>query len=340
MPIFPDHARLEAIWYGGATAPPYLQLLAWLYAGARWLAGLPWRLGLRRAPVTPVPVVVVGNLTVGGTGKTPLVIALLEALRVRGLAVGVISRGYGRRSRGVRLVDRDSRAEDVGDEPLMIARRTRAPVAVGEDRVAALARLCGAVPLDLVIADDGLEHHRLARALEIVVVDGRRGFGNRRLLPAGPLRAPLSRLRAVDALVLNGEPVTATGELPRDLPRFLMQVRIAAITPLAREAPRPLAAWRGTRAHLVAGTGHPGRIAEAVRALGVEVLLHALPDHHDYGRSGVPVFDDGLPVLTTAKDAVKLPPGLAGWHVLEVETEIEPALVTRVAALAQERGDG
>jgi tetraacyldisaccharide 4'-kinase len=340
MRRFPDPARFEAVWYGGASPPPHWQLLAGLYAGARWLTGLPWRLRLRRAPLTTVPVVVVGNLTVGGTGKTPLVIALLQALRARGVAVGVISRGYGRRSRGVRLVDRDARAEEVGDEPLMIARQTRAPVAVGEDRVAALSRLCGAVPLDLVIADDGLEHHRLRRALEIVVVDGSRGFGNRRLLPAGPLRAPLSRLKSVDAVVFNGEPALAGTDLPRDLPRFLMQVRIAAITPMARAAPQPLTAWRGTRAHLVAGTGHPQRIAEAVRALGVDVLLHALPDHYDYGRHGVPVFDDGLPVLTTAKDAVKLPDGLAGWHVLEVETVIEPALVARVAALVQERGDG
>jgi tetraacyldisaccharide 4'-kinase len=340
MPIFPDPGRLEAIWYGGAAPSIGLRLLAGLYAGARWLHGLPWRMGLLRARPTAVPVVVVGNLTVGGTGKTPLVIALVEALRARGIAVGVISRGYGRRSRGVLLVGRDSQAEEVGDEPLLIARKTRAPVAVGEDRAAALARLCGAVPLDLVIADDGLEHHRLARAFEIVVVDGQRGFGNGRLLPAGPLRAPLSRLRSVDVLVVNGAPAVAIDGVPEGLPALVMQVRIAAITPLAREAAHPLSAWRGQSAHLVAGTGHPGRIAEAARALGIEVHLHAFPDHYDYEHSGVPSFDDGLPVLTTAKDAVKLPARLAGWFVLEAEAEVDPALVERLATLAREAANG
>ncbi len=340
MPIFPDSGRLQAIWYGGAAPSIGLRLLAGLYAGARWLHGLPWRLGLLRARPTPAPVVVVGNLTVGGTGKTPLVIALVQALRARGIAVGVVSRGYGRRSRGVFLVGRDSEAAEVGDEPLLIARETRAPVAVGEDRAAALARLCGAVPLELVIADDGLEHHRLARVMDIVVIDGRRGFGNGWLLPAGPLRAPLSRLRTVDALVFNGDPISMPPALPQDLPRHVMQVRITAITPLAREAPRPLAAWKGSSAHLVVGTGNPERIADAVRALGIDVRLHALPDHHDYERSGVPHVDDGLPVLTTAKDAVKLPSKLAGWHVLEAEADIDPALVERLVALAREAAHG
>jgi tetraacyldisaccharide 4'-kinase len=340
MPIFPDPGRLEAIWYGGTAPSTGLRLLAGLYGFARWLHALPWRIGLLRPRPTPVPVVVVGNLTVGGTGKTPLVIALVEALRARGIAVGVISRGYGRRTRGVLLVGRDSDATEAGDEPLLIARQTRAPVAVGEDRAAALARLTGAVPIELAIADDGLEHHRLARAMEIVVIDASRGFGNGRLLPAGPLRAPLSRLRTVDAVVFNGVPADEPAALPAGLPRHLMQVRITAITPLAREAPRPLAAWRGARAHLVVGTGNPERIAEAVRALGIDARLHAMPDHYDYEGSGVPHFDDDLPVLTTAKDAVKLPAKLAGWHVLEAEAKVDPALVERLVALAREAGHG
>lgn len=323
-PISPE--RLQAIWYAGAPGPWWLAPLSWLYRGLRALALLPHRLRLRRAAALPVPVVVVGNLTVGGTGKTPLAIALIEALRARGWAVGVVSRGYGRRSRGVRLVDRESGADDVGDEPLLIARSTGAPVAVGEDRVAAARRLLGAVPLDLVIADDGLDHRRLPRCCEIVVVDGQRGFGNGRLLPAGPLRAPLARLRSVDLVVRNG------GE-PR-MGEHAMRPRIVGLRPLKGGATEDPARWRGRRAHVIAGTGNPWRVFASVRELGIEVLPHPLPDHVDYARTGVPAFDDGLPCLTTGKDAVKLG-AHPGWYALELRSELDAGIVECVEARVQ-----
>lgn len=315
--------RLQAIWYGGVAAPWWLRAGAVLYACLRFLVQLPYGLRLRRAQTLGVPVVIVGNLTVGGTGKTPLTIALVEALRARGWVVGVISRGYGRSTRGVRLVDRSSTAAEVGDEPLLIARCTHAPVAVGEDRVAAARRLLGAVPLDLLISDDGLEHLALRRSCEIVVIDGVRVFGNRRLLPAGPLRAPLSRLQRVDLRIRNGGE-TEAGE-------YAMRIAVRGIRRLGDGRIEALADWRGRRAHVVAGTGNPARVFASARAIGIDVIEHPQPDHVDYGTSGIPSFDDGLPCITTEKDAVKLP-ALENWYVLEIGAEIDAAVIDRVIA--------
>jgi tetraacyldisaccharide 4'-kinase len=321
MLISPE--RLQKIWYGHAPAPWWLRAGAWLYACLRLFAQLPYSLRLRRAQTLDVPVVVVGNLTVGGTGKTPLTIALVEALRARGIAVGVISRGYGRSTQGLRLVDQTSTAAEVGDEPLLIARRTRAPVAVGEDRVAAARRLLGAVPLDLLISDDGLEHLALPRRLEIVVIDGARGFGNGRLLPAGPLRAPLSRLQRADMLVRNGGEA-GPGE-------YAMQIAVRGIRRQKGGHVEALDSWRGRRAHVVAGTGNPARVFASARAIGIEVIEHPQPDHVDYAAAGIPKFDDGLPCITTEKDAVKLP-ALEGWYVLEIGAKVDVAVIDRVVA--------
>lgn len=321
MLISPE--RLQAIWYQGATAPWYLRPGSWLYRMLRGLLQLPYRWHLKQPQKLDVPVVVVGNLTVGGTGKTPLTIALVEALRQRGYGVGVISRGYGRKTRGVRLVHRDSTAAEVGDEPVLIVQRTRAPVAVGEDRVAAARRLLGAVPLDLLISDDGLEHLPLPRCCELVVIDGQRGFGNGRLLPAGPLRAPLSRLRRVEYRLRNGAKAEAS--------ELELIVTVRGLRALSGQAATlPLSQWRGKRAHVIAGTGNPARVFASVRALGIEVIEHAYPDHHDHVGAGVPQFDDGLPCITTDKDAVKLPQDLPGWHVLEIEVRLPEGLIEGV----------
>ena len=321
MRISPE--RLNAIWYGGVAAPWWLRAGSILYACLRFLAQLPYRVRLRRAQKLGVPVIVVGNLSVGGTGKTPLTIALVEALRGRGFLVGVVSRGYGRSTRGVRLVDSASSAAEVGDEPLLIARQTRVPVAVGEDRVAAARRRLGAGCLDGVFSDGGLEHLALPRCGEIVVIDGSRGLGNGRLLPAGPLRAPLKRLRRVDWIVRNGG-TPQPGE-------HAMTIVARGLRALRSGQSQNLGSWRGRRAHVVAGTGNPARVFASARALGIEVIEHPQPDHVDYAAVGVPSFGDGLPCLTTEKDAVKLPP-LDNWYVLEVGAQLDPALVEQVIA--------
>jgi tetraacyldisaccharide 4'-kinase len=251
-------------------------------------------------------VVVVGNLTVGGTGKTPLTIWLARELTALGLKVGVVSRGYGAHSgKRPRLVDAQAQWRDVGDEPLIIARRTACPTVIARDRVAG-ARELVARGVDVIVADDGLQHLALARDCEIVVIDGARGFGNGRLLPAGPLREPLARLRQADAVVVNG--VSTHGSLAQALPGgtpLNMTLRATEAVRLdALGATRPLESFRGQRVHAVAGIGNPARFFAELRAHGTEVLEHAFPDHHPFSGAELQ-FGDGLPVLMTEKDAVK-----------------------------------
>ena len=173
----------------------------------------------------------------------------------------------------------------------------------------ALERLLGLVPLDLVISDDGLEHLALARRAEIVVVDGQRGFGNGWLLPAGPLRAPLTRLQGVTAIVRNGG-IATPGE-------FAMEIKATHVKALEGGREEALRNWQGRSAHVVAGTGNPARVFASVRALGIEAIEHPLPDHVDYTQNPVPEFQDLLPVITTEKDAIKLAPR-PNWYVLQV----------------------
>jgi tetraacyldisaccharide 4'-kinase len=286
-----------AIWYGGVA--PTLSLRAWsaVYGALSALRrGLYAAHVLRRRRVT-VPVIVVGNLTAGGTGKTPLVIALVEALRARGWKPGVISRGYGGSTEQTRRVDASCDPALVGDEARLIFDTTQAPVCVGRDRVAAARELIASATVDVLIADDGLQHYRLARDVEICVIDGLRRFGNARLLPAGPLREPLSRIDAVDFRVCNGG-IPQAGET-------LMTLAGDLLVSLhdARQR-QPLGALRGQRAHAVAGIGNPARFFALLRAAGVDVIEHAFGDHHRFAAHDF-AFDDALPVIMTAKDAVK-----------------------------------
>ncbi|WIM06635.1 MAG: tetraacyldisaccharide 4'-kinase [Candidatus Nitricoxidivorans perseverans] len=286
-------------------------LFAWLLlpVGAAFLAlvalrRLLYRLGVLPPVRLPVPVVVVGNITAGGSGKTPLVIWLAEALSARGMHPGVISRGYGRRTDGVREVFPDSTAAEAGDEPLLIRRRVGCPVFVGRDRAAAGRALLAAHPgTDVILSDDGLQHYRLARDVEIAVVDD---LKNGWPLPAGPLREPASRLRTVDAVVGHGwagdadfRMTLAGGPLPEKL--------------------------HGKRLHAVAGIGNPQRFFGHLAGLGLRFEAHAFPDHHAYVAGDLDFSGDAI--LTTEKDAVKFG-GLSKlpvW-VLSVTARIEPDL--------------
>jgi tetraacyldisaccharide 4'-kinase len=289
--------ELQRRWYDPAAVPVWwTPPLAALYGAAtrlrRWLYRRQWL----RSERLPVPVIVVGNIVAGGAGKTPLTIALVEALRARGWNPGVASRGYGGSAHTPMLLDAHPDPAVVGDEPALIRTRTRANVAVGARRIDA-ARLLIAAGADLVIADDGLQHYALARDIEICVVDGVRRFGNGRLLPAGPLREPESRLRKVDFCVCNGGS-PAAGEIPMQL---VLERAMALAAPARTLALDQLA---GRRAHAVAGIGNPDRFFEALRAVGIEVSEHAFADHHRYAPSDFD-FDDDIPVLMTQKDAVK-----------------------------------
>jgi tetraacyldisaccharide 4'-kinase len=327
-------ARLEsalaALWWRAERRPlaQALRPLATLYAG---LAALQRRLATPQR--IGVPVVVVGNLIVGGAGKTPTVIALVRLLRALGWTPGVISRGHGRRSQGLVPVALDTPATECGDEPLLIHLRSGAPLMVGADRVAAARALRAAHPeVDIVVSDDGLQHHRLARDLQIVVFD-ERGVGNGLGLPAGPLREALPATTPRDTLVLYN-----AGQATTRLPGWVAVRRLTGLVPLAdwwQGAAPGADPWRGFEdrpAVALAGIASPQRFFDMLHAQGLNVLPRALPDHHDYAE--LPWRDGVGDVIVTEKDAVKLPPGrdLRGARVWVAPLDFEPDLAF-VAAL-------
>ncbi|HZX72146.1 MAG TPA: tetraacyldisaccharide 4'-kinase [Rhodanobacter sp.] len=323
---------LESAWYGGGRPPWWTRPLAALYGSlVRLRSGL-YRIGVMRSVRLPVPVIVVGNLSVGGTGKTPLTIALARELRARGFRPGVVSRGYGGRRREPMLLGDTPDPIEVGDEPCLI-RASGVAVAIGRERPAA-ARLLLDAGCDVVIADDGLQHYALARDLEICVIDGVRRFGNRRMLPAGPLREPMSRLERVDLRVCNGG-VAASGE-------YSMQLQGGQLIALADDRHEALADWRGRRVHAVAAIGNPQRFFESLRQAGIEVIEHAFPDHHAYAPGDLD-FGDELPLLMTDKDAVKCRrfARSQGWRVpvsAQLSEAFYQAVADRLAALRRDAG--
>lgn len=286
---------LGETWYRqGARSPWWTWPLAALYGALTALRRALYRVGVLRAVRLPVPVVVIGNITAGGTGKTPLTIALAAALRERGWRPGVVSRGHGGSERGPLLLGENPDPQTVGDEPCLI-HASGVPVAIGRDRPAAAALLVAA-GCNVVIADDGLQHYRLARDIEICVIDGVRRFGNRHLLPAGPLREPLRRLARVDLRVCNGG-VPQAGE-------HAMQLVGDTVVALVDGSTKPLAAFAGHHVHAVAAIGNPARFFSALRGVGIDVTEHAFADHHAFV-AGDFAFGDTAPVLMTDKDAVK-----------------------------------
>jgi len=285
--------KLEQAWYGEGRSPWWTYPLAWLYGGVTGLRRALYRRGWRRSVRLPVPVVVIGNITAGGTGKTPLTIAVAEALRERGFLPGVVSRGYGGRQRQPMLLGDTPNPLQVGDEPSLI-RAHGIPVAVGRDRPAAAALLIGA-GCDVIIADDGLQHYRLARDVEVCVIDAVRGFGNGRLLPAGPLREPLMRLVTSDMRVCNGGERIGT---------YPMQLRGGEACSLTDDTRQVLTTYTGQRVHAVAAIGHPARFFDSLRAYGILPIEHAFPDHHVFVPADFHLGED-LPVLMTDKDAIK-----------------------------------
>ena len=305
MPSPTAYARLQTIWYRQSRPPWPLRLLSILFAAVVRVRTSAYTRGWLRQVRIAKPVIVVGNLSVGGTGKTPLVIWLVEQLRTLALSPGVVLRGYGADGAGgrARIVQPDSKPDDVGDEAVLLRLRTGGPVAVGGDRVAA-AQLLVQAGSDVIISDDGLQHLRLARDYELVVIDAARGFGNGHLLPAGPLRESQSRLARADAIVINGEgPVPG---LDRPTHRaFRMRLAGLQLLPLSGGSESvPLITLAGRRVHAVAGIGNPQRFFQQLAAGGLEIIAHPYPDHHRY-RSSELQFGDGLPVLMTEKDAVK-----------------------------------
>lgn len=289
---------LERVWYGAGAGGWLLLPLSLLFIIATAARRLAYRSGMFSVRHPGVPVVVVGNISVGGTGKTPLVIWLARTLAEQGVAVGVVSRGYGA-GRGAQPPMRVSDAlgaDEVGDEPMLIAARTGVPVVVGRDRFAAAAMLARD-GVELIIADDGLQHYALGRDVEIAVVDGRRRFGNGRLLPAGPLREPVARLDVVDRVVINGGPARGPSELRMDLAGDTACNLVDGRT-------MSLADAAGLRWHALAGIGDPERFFGTLEASGLALIRHPFPDHAPLTSADLE-FGDELPVIMTEKDAVK-----------------------------------
>ncbi|NCT85813.1 tetraacyldisaccharide 4'-kinase [Stenotrophomonas acidaminiphila] len=302
-------------WYDGAPVPWTARLLAPLYAAVAGLRRGLYRRGWLRGRQVPVPVIVVGNITAGGTGKTPLTIALVERLREAGWKPGVASRGYGRDDAGsARWITPELAPELAGDEPLLIAWKTGVPVRVDRDRVAAARTLLEA-GCDVVVCDDGLQHYRLARDIEIEVVDAQRRYGNGLLMPAGPLREPVARARDCDFRVVNLGQASDAGEVPpgAGFGEWTMRLRIDSARPLRGGRERSLQGFAGQRVHAVAGIAHPQRFFQMLRTRGIGVVPHAFADHHRYQASDLS-FGSELPVLMTEKDAVKCKAFATDWH--------------------------
>lgn len=315
-------SRLPAQWGYGGWMVSVLAPLGRVYGGVMAARRRLYRGGWLKAPASPIPVVVVGNLTVGGSGKTPLVLALCEMLQGLGRRPAVVSRGYGRTSRGLRVVSegrgRSLPASECGDEPALIADRLPVPVVVASDRLAAVRR-AAKLGADCAVADDGFQRLSLPRQLAFVVVDAEQGFGNGRCLPAGPLREPVAALRDADAVVASGR-----GELAGIDPDFRMELVPEGLRGIrAARQTRELDWLGGRRIHAVAGTARPERFFETLRELGARVIPHPFPDHHAYRREEVTFRESGT-LVTTEKDAVKLGEfGVDGWF-LRVGARIRP----------------
>lgn len=334
-------AWLQRAWYGGTGGHLALLPLTAVYVLLSGLHRALYRLGVKRIVELPVPVIVVGNLVAGGTGKTPVTLFLVESLEARGYRPGIVSRGYGRRSTELVVVGPESAADDVGDEPLLLSRRSGCPVAVAGDRVAAARELIGR-GVDVIVADDGLQHYRLARDVELCVIDGERGFGNGWQLPAGPLREPRTRLDSVDAVLVNASSATShpsIGRLSESAVHFALRAERAVR--LADGHSVPLAEFRGREVHAVAGIGNPARFFGTLEAFGIIAHRHPLPDHARIEPAALD-FGDAHDVLMTEKDAARL--RATGdrrlWYVpvsLEGEPSALEALVNDVEAACRRK---
>ncbi|HDK38500.1 MAG TPA: tetraacyldisaccharide 4'-kinase [Thiolapillus brandeum] len=289
---------MNSIWYGNNLLRYLLlplSVIFWLVSGFRRLLFV---LRLRKIHRFPVPVIVVGNITVGGTGKTPLVVWLSKHLQSLGYRPGIVARGYGgKASHWPQQVRADSDPVMVGDEAVLLARLSGCPVCVAPKRADAVQELLKYTQCNIVLSDDGLQHYAMGRDMEIVVIDGQRGLGNGYLLPAGPLRELPGRLRRADLLISNGP-------WQEDVP--VMNIEEPQLLPLLdlSTQPHPLSQAADETVHAVAGTGNPQRFFAMLERHGLKVIPHAFPDHHGYSR-GELQFDDDLPVLMTEKDAVK-----------------------------------
>lgn len=295
----PDMLDLSAIWYRNALHPISLCLLpfTFIFGSCSLVRKLCYQLGLFKIHHFDVPVIVVGNITVGGTGKTPFVIWLVNYLQSLGYRPGIVSRGVG----GIKhekphRVKKNDPVHIVGDEAILFSRHANCPIVIGLNRVAAVRHLLMQSDCNIIVSDDGLQHYRLDRDIEIAMIDGVRRLGNKLLLPAGPLRERPRRLNKVDFIVVNG------GD-NRD--EFTMEVKQQHLVSLMDENNKvAIVDFKDRRVHAIAGIGHPERFFNSLRKAGFDVIPHFFPDHYFYKAQDLD-FSDALPIVMTEKDAVK-----------------------------------
>lgn len=310
-------AWLQRRWYDGLPVNPALRFVAGLYRVVTDLRREAYDRGWLASHRVRAKVIVVGNFTAGGTGKTPLILAVAERLRIAGWRPGIVSRGHGRSSRAPVRVEPTTPASDCGDEPRLLFERSGLPVFVDEDRVAACQRAIEA-GCDVVLADDGLQHRRLGRDVEIEVIDGQRRYGNGLMLPAGPLR---EKPRPVGWRVVNGGEARS-GEWP-------MKLRFAPLRSLRGDEACDYAAFAGCRVNAVAGIGNPQRFFAALRGQGLDIVEHPFPDHHVFAAADFASMQP--PVLMTEKDAVKCRAlGLEGAWYAPVAAELPDAFYSEL----------
>ena len=318
---------LNRVWYEGASYYQMLLPLSGLYWLLITLRRCLYGLGIIGRYRAIVPVIIVGNITAGGTGKTPVTIWLAGELQKRGFKAGIVSRGYGGSKSSTSMrVDTASDPEVVGDEPVLLAKRTGCTVVVDSNRARAVQMLIDD-GVNVIIADDGLQHYRLERMYEICVIDGARGLGNRFLLPAGPLRETIDRLSEVDQVLINGRRGDNVAELTA-VEQNAIEFELVAreVTRLNGSLTRPIEGFSGTTVHAVAAIGNPARFFDMLRAHGIQVIEHAFQDHARLSASDLR-FGDDFEVLMTEKDAVKLDAISSDkYWTVPVDLEIDPAL--------------
>ncbi|MCK4494585.1 MAG: tetraacyldisaccharide 4'-kinase [Methylococcales bacterium] len=287
----------NTIWYDGYYMATWLSPFSYLYIDVVRFRRYLYRMGVLKSVRFPVPVVIVGNITVGGTGKTPLVIFLAQKLQQEGFKVGIVARGYrGESEKWPLLVDENTDPTQAGDEAVLIAAKTNCPVAVAPLRVEAVQLLLDQKKCDVILADDGLQHYALQRDIEIIVIDGIRRFGNNFFLPCGPLREPQERIREVDFVINNG------GEKQDD--EIPMKLVADFALNLKTKEQKPLSEFKGQECHAIAGIGYPQCFFDLLAQCGLKTINKHFADHHDFKARHI-TFKDNLPVLMTEKDAIK-----------------------------------
>ena len=319
-----SHQWVNSIWYGHNTLANLLLPLSGVFSLAAKIRQ--WQQTKSNVKFS-TPVIVVGNITVGGTGKTPMVTALIKELQQQGYKPGVASRGYGGQAKHAIIVSQSHNAEQVGDEPIIIFNATHATVVVGQNRLEIIEELIKLHNCDVIICDDGLQDYRFQHDIEIIMVDGHRVFGNHKLLPAGPLREPINRLQKADFVIATDKPVPAvSGDC--------MKLQLVECVQLTHpENKRPLTEFKDQLVHAVAGIGNPERFFNSLVSLGLNVIEHPYPDHNHYKMSDFS-FSDQNPILMTQKDAVKCSQLSLdnAWYV-PVQTILPDSFMPRLTAL-------